>query len=215
MHAPRKNCRLVILISGRGSNMENIVQVIAQRNLPAEVCAVIANKADAQGIQWAQRQGIATQVVAHKDYATREQFDNALAHTVAEYRPDYVLLAGFMRVLTPAFIDPFAGQIINIHPSLLPLFPGLDTHQKALEAGLQWHGCTVHFVTAELDSGPTIAQGVVPIHQGDDAKQLAARLLPIEHKTYAQVVEWLAFDLVQIDPSGKVNVLGVNHRGVI
>ncbi len=215
MHATRKNCRLVILISGRGSNMQNIVQVIAQRNLPAEVCAVIANQADALGLQWAQEQGIATEVVAHKDYATREQFDNALAQTVAQYRPDYVLLAGFMRVLTSVFIDQFAGRIINIHPSLLPLFPGLDTHQKALDAGLQWHGCTVHFVTPELDSGPTIAQGVIPVHQDDTAEALAARLLPIEHKTYAQVVEWLAFDLVQMDATGRVKVLGVEQRGVI
>src|SRR5690625_2923724 len=119
MHATRKNCRLVILISGGGSNMQNIVQVIAQRNLPAEVCAAIAKQADALRLQWAQEQGIATEVVAHKDYATREQFDNTFAQTVAQYRPDYVLLAGFMRVLTPVFIEPFAGRIINIHPSLL------------------------------------------------------------------------------------------------
>src|SRR5690625_7649667 len=111
--------------------MHNIVQVIAQRNLPAEVCAVIANQADALGLQWAQEQGIATEEVAHKDYATREQFDNALAQTVAQYRPDYVLLAGFMCVLTSVFIDRFAGRIFNIHPSLLPLSPVLDTHQQA------------------------------------------------------------------------------------
>ncbi len=215
MHASKNNCRLVILISGRGSNMKHIVQVIEQRNLPAEVCAVIANKADAQGLQWAQEKGITTQVVAHKDYATREQFDNALAQAVAQYCPDYVLLAGFMRVLTPVFIDRFEGRIINIHPSLLPLFPGLNTHQKALDAGVQWHGCTVHLVTAELDSGPIIAQGLVPVFQDDTAEQLAARLLPIEHQTYAQVVEWLAFDLVQIDGTRPVQVLGVKHRGVI
>jgi len=211
----KKTCRLVILISGRGSNMQNIVQAIGQQGWPAEVCAVIANRPDAQGLSWAQQQGLTTEVVAHKDYATREQFDNALAQCVQQYEPDYVLLAGFMRVLTPIFIQQFKNRIINIHPSLLPLFPGLNTHQQAIDAQLQWHGCTVHFVTPELDSGPTIAQGIVPVQQDDDADTLAARLLPIEHKTYAQVVEWLIQGRVHVNAQGRVKVSGRAHRAVL
>jgi len=215
MPAAQKSCRLVILISGRGSNMQNIVQTIAQQGLPAEVCAVIANEQDAPGLVWAHEKGLTTEVVAHKDYATRAQFDNALAQSVAHYSPDYILLAGFMRILTPTFVERFEGRIINIHPSLLPLFPGLNTHQKALDAQLQWHGCTVHFVTADLDSGPTIAQGVVPILQDDTADSLAARLLEVEHKTYAQVLEWLAYGQVVLSPTGRVEVLGVPHRAML
>src|SRR5690625_1251008 len=135
-----KKCRFVILISGRGSNMQNIVQVIARHGLPAKVCAVIANRADAKGLPWAKEQGIPVEVVPHKDYATREQFDNVLARVVHRYQPYYILLAGFMRILTPIFIEQFKNKIINIHPSLLPLFPGLNTNQQALQAQLQWHG---------------------------------------------------------------------------
>lgn len=213
--AGKKNCRFVILISGRGSNMQSIVQAIAQQGIPAEVSAVISNKADAAGLEWAHEQGLPTAVVAHTDYATRAQFDNALAQCVQQYEPDYVLLAGFMRILTPAFIDHFRGRIINIHPSLLPLFPGLNTHQQAIDAQLQWHGCTVHFVTPELDSGPTIAQGIVPILQEDTAQTLAARLLEVEHRLYVQVVEWCAHGLITLESSGRVSVQGVTHRGML
>src|SRR5690625_2365749 len=214
-HAVKKKCRIVILISGRGSNMQNIVQAIGTQGIPAKVCAVISNSAQAAGLLWARDQGLETAVVAHKDYATRAQFDNALAQCVQQYQPDYVLLAGFMRILTPAFINCFQDRIINIHPSLLPLFPGLNTHQQAIDAQLQWHGCTVHFVTPELDSGPTIAQGVVPVLQDDTADTLAARLLPIEHKVYAQVVDWLAQGQVTLTPDGRVAVEGVTHRGML
>src|SRR5690625_4873949 len=214
-NAVKKKCRFVILISGRGSNMQNIVQAIGTQGIPAKVCAVLSNSDRATGLSWARDQGLQTEVIAHKDYATRAQLANALAQCVQQYQPDYVLLAGFMRILTPAFINCFQDRIINIHPSLLPLFPGLNTHQQAIDAQLQWHGCTVHFVTPELDSGPTIAQGIVPVQQDDDADTLAARLLPIEHKTYAQVVEWLIQGRVHVNAQGRVKVSGRAHRAVL
>lgn len=207
-----KKCRMVILISGRGSNMQSIVETIKNKQLDAEVVAVIANKADAQGIQWAQEQGLATEVLEHKKFANRQQFDEQLASVIQVYQPDYVLLAGFMRILTPAFVEQFEGKLINIHPSLLPLFPGLNTHQQALDSELQWHGCTVHFVTAVLDHGPIIAQGIVPVHHDDDAQCLATRLLAIEHRVYNEVVQWLAEGRVRLLENARVQVDGVTHR---
>ena len=135
-----KKCRLVILISGRGSNMQSIIETIKNKQLNAEVVAVIANKADAKGIQWAQQQGLHTEVLEHTQFKDRASFDARLAQRVQQYKPDYVLLAGFMRILTPEFVEQFTGRLINIHPSLLPLFPGLNTHQSAIDAELQWHG---------------------------------------------------------------------------
>ena len=210
-----KKCRLVILISGRGSNMQSIVETIKNKQLPAEVVAVIANKADAKGIQWAQQQGLETEVLEHKQFKDRASFDARLAKIVQQYAPDYVLLAGFMRILTPEFVQQFTGRLINIHPSLLPLFPGLNTHQSAIDAELQWHGCTVHFVTPVVDNGPIIAQGVVPVYHDDDAQTLAARLLTIEHQVYNQVVEWLVADQICLLESGRVQVQGVPHRAFV
>lgn len=210
-----KKCRLVILISGRGSNMQSIVETIKNKHLNAEVVAVIANKADAKGIQWAQEQGLATQVLEHKSFIDRTSFDAHLAQLVQQYQPDYVLLAGFMRILTPEFVQQFTGRLINIHPSLLPLFPGLNTHQSAIDAQMQWHGCTVHFVTPVVDNGPIIAQGIVPVHHDDDAQRLAERLLATEHQVYNQVVEWLVSDQVHLLDSGRVQVQGVSHRAFI
>ncbi|WP_269901809.1 phosphoribosylglycinamide formyltransferase [Paenalcaligenes faecalis] len=215
MTEPNKKCRLVVLISGRGSNMQSIVETIKNKQLHAEVVAVIANKAEAKGIQWAQEQGIATQVLEHKQFADRSSFDARLAQIVQQYQPDYVLLAGFMRILTPEFVQQFTGRLINIHPSLLPLFPGLNTHQQAIDAELQWHGCTVHFVTPVLDHGPIIAQGIVPVHHDDDADTLAHRLLTIEHRVFNQVVEWLAQDRVQLLETGRVQVLDTSHRAFV
>lgn len=192
--------------------MQSIVDTIKNKPLNAEVVAVIANKADAQGIQWARQQGLATEVLEHTRFANRQQFDQQLALMVDSYQPDYVLLAGFMRILTPEFVQRFEGRLINIHPSLLPLFPGLNTHQQALDSELQWHGCTVHFVTEELDHGPIIAQGIVPVHHDDDARRLAARLLVIEHHVYNTVVQWLADGRVRLLDSGKVQVTDVAHR---
>lgn len=210
-----KKCRLVILISGRGSNMQSIIETIKNKQLNAEVVAVIANKVDAKGIQWAQQQGLHTEVLEHTQFKDRARFDARLAQRVQQYKPDYVLLAGFMRILTPEFVEQFTGRLINIHPSLLPLFPGLNTHQSALDAELQWHGCTVHFVTPVVDEGPIIAQGIVPVYHDDDAQALAARLLPLEHKVYNQVVEWLAAGQVQLLENGRVQVNNVLHRAFI
>ena len=208
-------CRLVVLISGRGSNMQTIVHSIAGESLPAKVCAVISNRADAAGLEWARAQGIEARALPHTNYATRQDFDQALAETIDAYQPDYILLAGFMRVLTPAFVKRYEGRLLNIHPSLLPSFPGLHTHQQALTMGIQWHGCTVHFVTAQLDHGPIVAQGVVPIVHGDQPEDLAARLLSVEHRVYAQVVRWLAEGRVHINEHGSVEVEGVATRAFL
>ena len=176
---------------------------------------MIANKAEAKGIQWAQQQGINTEVLEHRQFTERADFDARLAQLVQQYKPDYVLLAGFMRILTPEFVQQFIGRLINIHPSLLPLYPGLNTHQSAIDAELQWHGCTVHFVTPVVDEGPIIAQGVVPVHHDDDAQSLAARLLPLEHQIYNQVVEWLAAGQVHLLDNGRVHVQNVPHRAFV
>ena len=180
--------RLVILISGRGSNMEAIMRTAAAERWPAQIAAVISNKPGAGGLEVARAAGIPTAVVNHRDYADREQFDQALAATIDQYQPDLVVLAGFMRILTEAFVHHFAGRLINIHPSLLPSFTGLDTHQRAIDAGVKFHGATVHFVTAELDHGPIIAQAVVPVKEDDDESTLAARVLEQEHLIYPRAV---------------------------
>jgi phosphoribosylglycinamide formyltransferase-1 len=195
---------IVILISGGGSNMAAIVNA-AQRQRWAErygarVAAVISNKADAKGLQFASAQGIVTEVLDHKAYPSREAFDAALAQLIDRYdrpdRPVLLLLAGFMRILTPAFVNRYAGRLVNIHPSLLPAFAGLHTHQRALEAGCQVAGATVHMVTAELDHGPILAQAVVPVLPGDTVDTLAARVLTQEHLIYPQAVAGLLQKLV-------------------
>ena len=182
--------RIVILISGRGSNMEAIVQRCAEQGWPAQVVAVIANRPQAGGLAWAAAQGIATEVVDHKAYAAREAFDHALAAAIDAHRPDLVVLAGFMRVLGMGFVQHYAGRLLNIHPSLLPAFPGLHTHRRALEAGCKAVGASVHFVTPELDHGPIVMQSVVPVRPGDDENALAARVLATEHVIYPQAVRW-------------------------
>jgi phosphoribosylglycinamide formyltransferase-1 len=175
---------VVLLISGRGSNM----QAILDAGIP--VSAVISNRADAAGLALAAARGVATGVVEHRDYATREAFDAALAAAIDRHRPRLVALAGFMRVLTPGFVARYAGRLLNIHPSLLPEFPGLDTHARALAAGAKRHGCTVHFVTEQLDHGPVIAQATVPVLPGDTEQTLAARVLAQEHRLYPQAIRW-------------------------
>lgn len=175
---------VVVLISGRGSNL----QAILEAGIP--VCAVISNQADAAGLAVAARHGVATGVVEHRAFAGRESFDAALAAAIDRHAPKLVALAGFMRVLTPGFVARYAGRLVNIHPSLLPEFPGLDTHARALAAGVQRHGCTVHFVTAQLDQGPVISQASVPVLPGDSAQTLAARVLEQEHLLYPQAIRW-------------------------
>ena len=176
--------KLVILISGRGSNMQALVEA----GLP--VAAVISNRADAAGLAYAGGRGIPTQVVSHRDYATREAFDAALAQAIDAFRPELVALAGFMRILSAGFVRRYQGRMLNIHPSLLPAFTGLDTHARALAAGVKVHGCTVHFVTAELDHGPIVMQAAVPVHAHDDEATLAARVLAQEHRIYPQAARW-------------------------
>jgi phosphoribosylglycinamide formyltransferase-1 len=182
--------RIVILISGRGSNMEAIVQRCAAEGWPAQVVAVLANRPDAKGLEFAAAHGIATAVVDHKAFATREAFDAALADRIDAFAPDLLVLAGFMRILGSAFVQRFEGRLLNIHPSLLPAFPGLHTHRRALEAGCKAVGATVHFVTPELDHGPIVMQSVVPVRTGDDEDALAARVLATEHVIYPLAVRW-------------------------
>jgi phosphoribosylglycinamide formyltransferase-1 len=187
--------KVVILISGRGSNMQAIINA----HLPIKIAAVISNEPEAAGLVFARSKGIATAVVAHRNFVSREAFDTALRQTIDTFAPHLVLLAGFMRILTPGFVQHYAGRLMNIHPSLLPAFPGLHTHQQALDAGVKLTGCTVHFVTAALDHGPIIAQAAVPVLEEDTAATLAARVLQAEHKIYAQAVAWFAEERLVIE----------------
>ncbi|GAA4427863.1 phosphoribosylglycinamide formyltransferase [Acidovorax lacteus] len=187
---------IVILISGGGSNMAAIVRTAERedwaRRLGARVAAVVSNKADAGGLAFAREHGIATEVLDHKAYPSREAFDEALAAVIDRHAPTLVVLAGFMRILTPGFVQRYAGRLLNIHPSLLPAFNGLHTHQRAIEAGCRYAGATVHQVTAELDVGPILDQAVVPVLPGDTADTLAARVLTQEHLIYPRAVRrWL------------------------
>ena len=191
--------RIVILISGRGSNMEAIIQRCATDGWPAQVVAVLANRADAAGLRHAAERGIATAVVDHRAHASRDDFDAALADAIDRHAPDVVALAGFMRILGPAFVRRFEGRLLNIHPSLLPAFPGLHTHRRALAAGCKVVGATVHLVTSELDHGPIVMQSVVPVHPGDDEQALAARVLATEHVIYPLALRWFVEDRLRID----------------
>lgn len=198
---------VVVLISGRGSNMQALVEA----GIP--VSAVISNRADAPGLAFAAARSIPTAVVEHRRFPTREAFDEALALEIDRFAPQLVALAGFMRILTPAFVERYAGRMLNIHPSLLPAYPGLATHERALADGAKVHGCTVHFVTRELDHGPIVIQGRVPVLAGDTPQSLAARVLEQEHVVYPRAVRWfLDGDLVI--RGGEVRVKG-NHAQVV
>lgn len=199
---------LVVLISGRGSNMRALVEA----GLP--VAAVISNRADAAGLDYARSRGIATAVVEHRSFAERSQFEAALEGELRRYSPRLVALAGFMRLLTPAFVARYRERILNIHPSLLPAFPGLDTHARALAAGVKLHGCTVHFVTGELDSGPIVIQAALPVRAGERADQLAARVLEQEHVIYPRAVRWFLEDRLVIE-HGVVRVKGNDAQLVL
>ena len=192
---------VVILISGRGSNM----QALLDAGLP--VSAVISNQPDAPGLALAAGRGVATAVVEHRRHASRQAFDEALAKAIDRHSPRLVVLAGFMRILTPQFVERYAARLLNIHPSLLPAFPGLDTHACALAAGVKLHGCTVHFVTAELDHGPIVIQAVVPVRKGDSAQSLGARVLEQEHVIYSRAVRWFLDGRLVIS-NGVVDVKG-------
>ncbi len=182
---------LVVLISGQGSNLEALIAARDAGVLAADIAAVISNRPQAPGLQKAVAAGIPTVVVDHCDYPDREAFDAALAEEIDAHAPDAVVLAGFMRILTDGFVRRYQGRMVNIHPSLLPAFPGLKTHQRALEEGVRIHGCTVHFVTPELDHGPVIIQAAVPVFDDDNEETLAARVLQAEHRIYPLAVRWL------------------------
>ena len=190
---------IVVLISGRGSNMEAVARACAREGWNARVSAVISNRADAAGLAFAAERGIATAVVDHRAYPSREAFDAALAQAVEAHAPDLLLLAGFMRILTPVFVSRFEGRMLNIHPSLLPLFPGLHTHRRAIAAGCKVAGATVHFVTADLDHGPIVAQAVVPVLCDDDEGTLAARVLEREHVLYPLAVRWFIEGALRVE----------------
>jgi phosphoribosylglycinamide formyltransferase-1 len=199
---------VVVLISGRGSNL----QALLEADIP--VSAVISNRPEAAGLAIAAARRIATAVVDHRRHASRDAFDVALAAEIERHRPRLVALAGFMRVLTPAFVGRYAGRLLNIHPSLLPAFPGLHTHERALEAGVKVHGCTVHFVTADLDHGPIVAQAAVAVRPGDDAAALAARVLKQEHLIYPRAVRWFLDGRLEL-AGGAVRVRGGDAQFIL
>lgn len=193
---------IVILISGRGSNMDAILDA----GLPLTIKAVISNRPDASGLASASQRGFTTCVVDHKSHASRETFDAALANTIDRFAPDYIVLAGFMRVLTEGFVNRYPQRILNIHPSLLPAFPGLHTHRQALAAGVKNHGATVHFVVPRLDHGPVIVQAAVPVLPGDDEAALGQRVLAVEHQIYPQALRWLAEGRVVVNANDVVEI---------
>ena len=192
---------VVVLISGRGSNLKAILEA----GVP--VSGVISNKADATGLEIAARHGVPTRVVEHRAFSSRKPFDAALAAEIDCWAPKLVALAGFMRILTPGFVERYAGRLVNVHPSLLPAFPGLDTHERALAAGVKLHGCTVHYVTTDLDHGPIIVQAAVPVRAGDTPDMLAERVLREEHQVYPRAIRWFLEDRLVIE-RGVVRVLG-------
>ncbi|HSO05845.1 MAG TPA: phosphoribosylglycinamide formyltransferase [Pelomicrobium sp.] len=202
--------RVVILISGRGSNM----QAILDAGLPLEVGAVVSNDPAAKGLELARGRGLPAVAVDHREFPSREAFDAALTDAVDRHAPDVVALAGFMRVLTAPFVERYRGRLLNIHPSLLPAFPGLDTHRRALDAGVRIHGCTVHFVTPSLDQGPIVIQAAVPVLDGDDEDELASRVLAQEHRIYPQALRWFAEDRLILD-GDRVRVKGAVGAGAL
>jgi len=199
--------RIVVLISGQGSNLDAIVRASEAQDWPGRVVAVISNRAEARGLQFAQARGIATEVLDHQAFADRPAFDAALAERVDQHSPDLVVLAGFMRILTPAFVARYEGRMLNVHPSLLPSFTGLHTHRRAIEEGCKVAGATVHFVSADLDHGPIVAQAVVPVLPDDDEAALAKRVLAAEHVLYPRAVGWFVKGELELK-DGRVT-----HRG--
>jgi phosphoribosylglycinamide formyltransferase-1 len=202
--------RVAILISGRGSNMAALIDAARKPDYPAEIVLVISNRPDAAGLVSARQKGIQTAVVDHKAFATREAFDAALEARLARARVEIVCLAGFMRMLSSPFVERWRGRVLNVHPSLLPALKGLDTHARALAAGVRLHGCTVHFVAPELDSGPIILQAEVPVLDGDDEKSLAARVLAEEHRIYPEALKLLAEGRLKVEGE-RVIFAGARH----
>ncbi len=201
------NLKVGILISGRGSNMAALIEAAQAADYPAEIALVVSNVTDAAGLAIAQSKGVPTAVISHRAYPDREAFDRAVSAELEKHGVELVALAGFMRIQSPWFPERWKGRIVNIHPSLLPAFPGLRVQQQAIDAGVRISGCTVHFVTADLDAGPIIAQAAVPVLAGDDAETLSARILRQEHRLYPRVVRWFAEGRIAL-ASGRVAVTG-------
>jgi phosphoribosylglycinamide formyltransferase-1 len=197
-------CNVVVLISGSGSNLQALLDSIQAGDTPARVCAVISNRADAYGLERAKAVGIATRMLDHKAFDGREAFDAALVEAIDAFEPHLVVLAGFMRILSPGFVRHYAGRLLNIHPSLLPKYKGLHTHQRALEAGDSEHGCSVHFVTEELDGGPLVVQAVVPVQSHDSPTSLAQRVHEQEHQIYPLAVRWFAEGRLRLGEQGAL-----------
>lgn len=196
-------CKIVVLISGSGSNLQAIMDDLADHP-SARICAVISNRADAYGLVRAEQAGIAQQVLSHKDFVDRLTFDTALMQIIDQHQPDLVVLAGFMRILSPEFTRHYARRLLNIHPSLLPKYKGLNTHQRALDAGDLEHGCSVHFVTEELDGGPVVIQASLPVYTNDTAEQLALRVHALEHQIYPLAVRWFAEGRLRLSAQGAL-----------
>lgn len=197
-------CNVVVLISGSGSNLQALIDSVAHDGNPARIAAVICNRAGAYGLERAKQAGIATELLDHKQFEGREAFDAALIQAIDAHQPDLVVLAGFMRILTPGFVQHYSGRLLNIHPSLLPKHKGLHTHQRALEAGDTEHGCSVHFVTEELDGGPLVVQAVLPVMADDTAESLARRVHQQEHQIYPLAVRWFAEGRLRLGAQGAM-----------
>ena len=197
-------CNVVVLISGSGSNLQALIDSVAHDGNPARIAAVVCNRADAYGLERAKQAGITTEMLDHKQFDGREAFDTALIQAIDAHQPDLVILAGFMRILTPGFVQHYAGRLLNIHPSLLPKHKGLHTHQRALEAGDAEHGCSVHFVTEELDGGPLVVQAVLPVMADDTAESLAHRVHQQEHLIYPLAVRWFAEGRLRLGAQGAM-----------
>ena len=205
---PNMPLPVVILISGRGSNLQAIIDCTLAGKLPVEIRAVVSNRPGATGLQYAETAGIPTEIVDHTEFPDRAGFDRTLQARIDNYRPALVVLAGFMRILTTEFVRHYRGRMINIHPSLLPDFPGLDTHRRALEAGASVHGASVHFVTADTDGGPVIVQARVPVEQDDTPDSLATRVLAQEHHLFPLAILWIAQGRVRMDEHGRISLDG-------
>lgn len=206
-----KKLKIAVLVSGRGSNLQALIDATQQPGFPAEIVAVISNKKDAYGLVRAKDAGIPTYTISHKDYPDRVQFDKAMHAKLLEVGAELVCLAGFMRIITEWFVNQWQNRMVNIHPSLLPSFKGLHAQQQAIDAGVKSSGCTVHFVTAEMDSGPIIIQASVPVYADDTAEKLEARILIEEHRCYPQAVRWIAEGKVKVE-GGRVHIAGVNAQ---
>ena len=206
---------IVILISGRGSNLQSIIDAVAEDKLPVEIRAVISNRPAAEGLKRASQAGIPTDVVDHSRFPDREAFDQALLTCIEHFQPKLVVLAGFMRILTAGFVNHYQGRILNIHPSLLPEFPGINTHRRALDSGCKQHGASIHFVTEAVDGGPVVLQAQVPVQEQDTVATLAARVLEQEHRLYPLAIRWFAEQRLQLDSSGQATLDGETLTGPV